>query len=69
MKQYLVKVVASDGEFSYHHHAQDALASVTLARTMFPLATKISVEAAWRQHEAGAPAGAVGGLRRSRPRV
>ena len=46
MKQYIVKVVAADGEFSYHHRAQDALASVTLALTIFPLATKISVEAA-----------------------
>ena len=46
MKQYLVKVVTADGEFSYHHRAQDALASVTLARTMYPLATKISVEVA-----------------------
>ncbi len=46
MKQYIVKVVAAVGEFSYHHHhAQDALAAITLARTMFPLATKISVEA------------------------
>ncbi len=46
MKQYLVKVAAAVGRFSYHHHAQDALACVTLARTMYPLATKISVEVA-----------------------
>ena len=46
MRQYFVKVVIAGGECVYHHHAQDALASVTLARTMLPLATKISVEGA-----------------------
>lgn len=46
MKQYFVKVVIGGWECVYHHRAQDALAAVTLARTMYQLATKISVEVA-----------------------
>ena len=44
MKQYIVKVVAAVGEFSYHHRAQDALTAIKLARNLYPLATKITVE-------------------------
>ncbi len=45
MKLYHIKVVAAVGKFSYYQHGTpDAYTAIKLARTLYPLATKITVE-------------------------